>query len=246
MIYRPCNVSTQPTSWWKLNETSGTRYDTSGSNDLEDHIIYASPEYMTGITETYATVFSGPHGSVRDYLKCASPTGFDFAGSFSVAFWMWKSVGTDSTDACVMRYSRVSPYKGFFVTVSGGGYSKPAGKIAFGGYDNEGNNWELAIDNGDAISEEWCHVACVYDYANLKAKIYINGINKKELSITYPSGYTAGVPLYVGSNGEGDGNDYYSGGLQDVAFWNSYVLTDAEIYRLSQLLPFSPIPTFLP
>lgn len=70
-------------SYWKLDEASGVRADRRGSNDLTP---VGTVGAAAAVRSRGAQVLLADAGS---YLQCAAPSGLQFTGSYTLAFWAY-------------------------------------------------------------------------------------------------------------------------------------------------------------
>jgi LPXTG-site transpeptidase (sortase) family protein len=84
----------------------------------------------------------------------------------------------------------------------------------------------------NVISDGWFHVAAVWDYSTLTARIYINGVPQTIYQAGVPVGTVASIPLSISENPytdnvepftigmRGGGGTFFKGKISDVRFWN--------------------------
>jgi hypothetical protein len=214
--YRPNNVSTQPTHWWKLNEVSGDRADSMGTFPLTDNSATPSGRgYIEGVGST--------HGTAGDYLSHATDATLNFGtGDFSIA---WSTYFASVADAARYQLGKWDTSSaGWAVMID------PATPIIVL-YD-AGAHSVSVTPNAIAVNT-WYHFVVKRDGANIK--FYQDGvqIGTDQTAVTSYDG--TAVDFTVGSvNGA---NGVHVGQLADVAIWKGYALTDAEIKSLACALP---------
>ncbi|MCK4553085.1 LamG domain-containing protein [Candidatus Pacearchaeota archaeon] len=179
--------------WWKFEQGSGaTAYDSSGNNN--DGTIYGAT-YTTGKVGNYALNFNGND----DYVNVGSSDNFDFTGKFTVEAWVnGNSFQTNYYDLIVFR-----------------------------GY----NNWAFGIFRGDRLmfgetawnslwsrqiysdtlsweTNQWYHIAVVYDTVARTADFYRDGVSvgagkqsTDKCGITNSGDVTINYPHSVSFNG---------------------------------------------
>lgn len=215
--YRPSNVSTAPTHWWKLNELNGTRNDSIGSLHLTDNnTVTALGGYVEGVGADFESGNS-------EYLSGADSADFDFGtGDFAV-HWQMKF---ESINAENRMWSL------------GGQWS--AGKGISLGYDgstitlyNNGNAGTTDTFSWTAVVGTFYH--CCIRRASGTVYFYVDGI---EISNSANSdnidGSTGGMSIGVWN---GTLSFYFDGVMSDFAFWKGYALTVAEIKSLACGIP---------
>lgn len=215
--YRPNNVSTQPTAWWKLNEVSGNRADSIGALTLTDsNTVLASGGYTEGVSAYIEATNS-------ESLYSADNTAFDFSGGiFSISAWVKKPAITteglwsNSTDGS--NYAAIELLTGGairFVVVSGG---------------------SAVVDVNSTASftavNTWYHITVTESGDTWK--IYLDGIDVTSTGGTdtqrcanYTGNFTIGTRTTA----------YLRGNVQDFAIWKGYALSAAEIKSLACALP---------
>jgi hypothetical protein len=202
-------------SRWKLEETSGTRSDDVGSNNLTDN------NTVTGGTGKFGDTCSDFEAGNSESLSIAdaSQSGLDFAGSFTLACWvkLESSPSGAGTDYQIMR---------------------KYGTYGYSFYVNSADDLGLYINtpSGDDNIEfaqtftvgEWTHVAMVYA-TSTRVTLYINGVQVSESTSSISTNSTANTGVfYLGRNATAS---YFDGLMQDAMCW-SVALTDAEVAQL--------------
>ena len=202
-------------SWWKLDETSGTRYDAHGSNDLSDIN-----------TVGYA---AGKKGNAADFekdnsehLKINDNASLSFGNeSFTIVMWVkFESVSTvgqvvlSKWDWGVnkMEYEIAKPYGAyrFSFKVSKDGLAETS---------------VIANTFGDVSAGVWYFVAGVHDSVNDKLTIYVND---KFDSVSYSSGCNDNTsPFAIGAEfNSGAAYALYDGLVDEVAIWRRALTAD--------------------
>lgn len=138
-------------SYWKLDELSGTRVDSVGSNNLTDN-------------NTVGAVLRGPSGTVASFVgansEYLSGSAIATSGSFSLAGWMYPNSGASSaiagagTSNWYLNSGYSSGFSGWFFDTVSGSVSTPV---------------VVAPDS------TWYYVVIAYDASTKKAKLSING-----------------------------------------------------------------------
>jgi hypothetical protein len=75
-------------SWWNLDETSGTRADSHGSNDLTDVNTVGYTDGKIGNAASCIT-------ANVEYLQVTDNSSFDFSGGMTIAGWVKQNTATD-------------------------------------------------------------------------------------------------------------------------------------------------------
>lgn len=233
-------------SHWSLDEASGTRVDSAGSNDLTDNNTVGQG---TGIQGNCADF----EASNSEYLSIsdASATGLEpGSGDFSISMWvnMESDTGTDMTFASKFNSSgnnrswrlvyqpQVSPDRILWQLHQTGSNSTRV--LA---------TWDQALATGT-----WYHIVATYNNSSNQAIVYLNASSLGTVTASLSSIYNGSAPFVIGADGVGVGE---WDGLIDEVTYTSDVITPAEVttlYNSGSGLPYStggggePTPTFTP
>jgi hypothetical protein len=194
-------------SYWKLDETSGTRSDAHGSNDLTDNNTVGS---ATGIINNGADFERGN----SEYLNCG---GADFdVTDHTISFWVKLESTPGSTMGMVCRYADATN-RTFYVYINGSNQVQ---------YIVRGASASNIVVGPTVSTGGWYHIVARYDDTNKTIELDVNGTN-------YSNTATAGIradnitDLEIGQlNGA-----YFDGIIDEVGFW-SRTLTDGEVAQL--------------
>ena len=201
-------------SWWKLDETSGTRYDSHGSNNLSD---INTVGYATG-KKGNAADFEGDN---YEHLKINDNASLSFGNeSFTIVCWA-KFETTSGAKVIISKfdygykkkeyevYQKVSTYRiGFKVSQNG-----------------TTENEVLANTFGDISAGTWYFIAAVHDSTNDKMIISINGTSD---SINYSGGCNDNTsPFAIGCEfNSGAVKTQYDGLVDEAAIWRRALTAD--------------------
>lgn len=218
--YRPNNVSTLPTAWWKLNELSGNRADSIGSLTLTDNnTVAAAGGYVEGVGADFEAGNS-------EYLSSADNTAFDFSGGiFSVSAW----IKPESLAADVPFYCNLTDGSNFL----------RIGTLATGALECvvfSGGGAVVNVTTATAIVKTgtWHHVAVTESGDTWK--IYLDGVDVTSGGGTDTSraaNYTGQLEICR----RADAGAFWDGVVFDLAIWKGYTLTDAEVASLACGIP---------
>jgi hypothetical protein len=215
-------------SWWYLDESSGTRYDGSGTsnNDLTDNNTVTS--YSTtnqSVKEGAAAASFVRANSETLSITDASQTGLDITDNITLVAWMrptnlsvdmgiaGKSDGLNNR-SYYLYIDSTGPMLKAKVSSSGSGAAQPFGATT------------LSVNT-------WYHVALVYNGTDLR--LYLNGsldANGADNPLSYSSGIYDGTGNFaIGSRGNVD--DFFDGQIDEVAVFNRALSADEikEIYE---------------
>lgn len=232
-------LKTNLVSYWTLDENSGTRADSHGSNDLTDNNTVLSG---TGILSNGADFEAGNSESLS--ITDGSQTGLDITGDLTASAW----INLESSPANNTTYTILQ--KGTFTTDTGS--TKSYGFI----YQDIGGTEYLKLqinDIGTGTSTNathtvtltpgtFYHVAVSYDASAGTCTFYIDGIAVGTGSSLDTSIHDGGGEFAIGADKQANGF-YFDGIIDEVGIW-SRILTAGEIsnlYNEGNALPYAPI-----
>jgi hypothetical protein len=201
---------TNPLAYWKLDETSGTRYDSKGSNNLTAHLSGGfNLSYNTGGIIGNCLSMGIPGNGVSDYLQTSST--IDFSKDYTISVWA-KRTGTVD-DYCIIFDGNSTPQLFFGPSSQPGLYWVP-------------NNSYIYIDTSNPAypaNDVWYHYVCIaksnYIY------LYINGT---QVAANNVNGLWGSTYFYVGA----ENVKYpFQGLIDEIGIWQR-VLSIEEIQYL--------------
>lgn len=203
-------------SYWKLDETSGTRYDSvrSSANNLTDNNTVTQGTGKIGKAASFAAASS-------EYLSAATNIGsFDVGTAFSVAAWINPTL--DSADHAIVANTWSNA--GWMVRVTSGNkirFILVETGVNYNGYDSS------------VLSAGWHYVVATYDGAGGAVKVYVDGVldNATQISNGTVTTFSTSNPITIGQTNEAGNEKYYDGLIDEVGIW-SRVLTGTEITQL--------------
>lgn len=205
---------------WSLDEASGTRSDSVGENDLTDNntVTQATAKLGDGAAQFTA--------ANNEYLSIAAGSANAFAAdkSFTIAAWVYPD---DLNNVITIAASGDdSGRDNFSLYVSPSGESIGA---LFAVYKDGGN--AFSFSGSDLATEEWQHVAGVFDIDAGSVTVYVDGQAGIPGNMGGALTGEDGDPFYVGRD-VGDGSpDYFNGRIDELAYW-SRALSSGEIAQL--------------
>lgn len=211
-------------SYWDTNETSGTRSDIHGTNDLSDNNTVL---YGTGILNNGADF----EKNNSEYLSItdATQTGLDLSSNFSISLWAkFESLhsGVDSENLINKTNGSSGGFGYQFWILDNGGTSQFGLTLSS---DGSGSTDVKKTGLSSFSTGTWYHLAVSYNAASGIATFYINGS---------PVGTGTGGPSSIYNNNIDftigrftGGSSYIDGILDEIAIY-SRTLSDAEIETL--------------
>jgi len=217
-------------AYWKLEETSGIRYDnTSNNNDLADNytVTYDTGQYGNAAKFTAANT---------EYLSLAggSQTGLSiFDGNwatFSIAFWV-KLTSTGATQVILNKMHAGATDQSLYL------------------YFTASNTFSFAFLSDDLTTTDtfssgtWYHIVGTYNARIKERKIYVNGVLNK---VGDSTGVLSGInddTLYLGAY---NSPTYFLNGLLDDFMIFDKTLTDGEVSQVYSYFASSKNADFTP
>lgn len=200
-------------SWWSLDEASGTRVDSHGSNDLTDVNTVGS---ASGKVSNAASCIK----TNTEYLTCPH---LGLSGSASISMWVYITVatanaplffdanGSSYTDGWGMTIQNISPSLQPRLLIEGSYYSNPGGAP------------------GLSLST-WYHLVAVHDDDANTIALWIDGT---EYTQAHAGGLTVptGQAFYLNHDPGGGRNHTLL--IDEVAAWGRAITADevAELYN---------------
>jgi hypothetical protein len=212
----PSPLLTDLVSYWKLDETAGTRIDSAGSNNLSDNGGVGSGIGKQG----NAAVFDGT-ARWLDTGVTARPFELRSGDTLTIAFWMYPT-DNSATYSLLAKFSDVGTSGEYAIRRETSGntllrvYSSGSQDTA--PVTTPINTWSLIVAEIDGATS----IPTIY---NVGA-----GTSGTRSAIIYPTNHTK--PLTVGAFISSTfGSDYYAGRIDEVGIW-SRVLTASERTQL--------------
>lgn len=208
-------------SRWKLDETSGNRADSVGSNTLVDQntVGYVAGQFSTNAANFVRT--NSEYLSISD----ASQTGLDITGDLSWSAWVnfqtlsgyhllfGKSFHTGNQRSYLLYEYTSGADQIFSFQTNPDGVSNSTGTVT----------WAAAE------TAAWHHIALAYDASAGSAKLYIDGTQYgSTMTGLATSNFNSSSEFAIGSYHTSDYMDAY---MQDALIW-SYQLSDTDVTNL--------------
>lgn len=146
-------------SVWHLNESSGTRTDAKGSNNLTDNATVTNTTGKVGATAAYFTKANSEYLNITD----ASQSGLDITGNMTITSWVNAATSHNGGIVQKWQHSVQNAYR-FELTTSGIQFYVAD---AVGGFSYTG-----AIGSWTYSTATWYHLAVTYAASAGDAYIY--------------------------------------------------------------------------
>lgn len=213
-IIRPGNLSTGLKGWWKLEEASGTRMDSSGNgNPLSDTNGTGSVIEDYWSTSERSADFESS-SSQRLSISHASQSGLSVTGSHSIAAW----IKLESATTGLIAGKNSGQGAGYGLSVTN------AGALSL---RVEANSYSSS--NGLIQTGKWHHVSSVFDDSGDRVSLFVDG---NLVSVQTSSNVLTSNTNEFRIGQLGDGSESFDGLLKDVAVWGR-VLSPHEIKSLA-------------
>ncbi len=208
-------------SFWKLNETGGTRFDSYGANHLTSN---NQVSYKTGRQDFGAYFISGGTGQ---YLSVSSDYSLQFGSNdnFTIAGWInLKNPNPNNTNVTMVGWKSLNLANNQEYSL---GYRDGSGfAFAMG----NGSSYNVVLSNNiyGTSTGIWCLVVGQHDTTNKRQWIRINGNEDIQSGSSVGYGYLNTGTFIIGSDWS---NNQHTGIIDEVGIWNR-LLTTGEIDRL--------------
>jgi len=209
--------------FWRLEETSGTRYDLStNKNNLTDNNTVG---YAIGKIGNAADF----EASNLEYLSItdAAQTGLDITGEITISCWI-KPESINST------YIIISKYKagGMSYSLAQRYYGEIQNQIMFQ-LSSDGSTYTAAYSSSKVSAGNWYHIAATLNQTTDKMQVYFNGAADGS-AISYTSNiYNSNTQFNIGVSG--NMQYYYDGLIDEAIIWNTCLTADeiADVYAIT-------------
>ena len=220
-----------PVSWYKLDESSGTTAtDSSGNNNTGT--LVNGPVWTSGKLNG-ALQFDG----TNDYVRAANSPSLAISGAITMSTWVNASTFPSLGNLSYLvgkGYDGIEPY---FLR-----WSNPSGtpSLEAGSYSDSGGGNGVIWPVSGINPGEWHHVAGTYD--GTRWTMYVDGQQKAATAAS--SGALANTQdVYLGgTNIGGTLERFFTGKLDDVRIYNR-ALSPSEIQTLAAAATPTPTPT---
>jgi hypothetical protein len=194
-------------AYWKLDETSGTRIDSHGSNNLIDNNTVGSATGKIGNAASFVAANS-------EYLSVNSSQ-LSFAGDFTISVWN-KPTSVVGTSASYVLSKDDTTNREYHIQLLSSNYNFQVW--------NGATKYLMSLP---ATSGVWQHLMMWYD--SVAGTLYASVNNGTPATGAVPGINTTSAPFLVGVRGDFKG--YYDGLIDEVGIWTR-LLTTAERTQL--------------
>lgn len=220
-IANDTTLSTSLVSYWELEESTGDRVDSKGSNDLSE---------VNSVTNT-----TGKVGNAADFVKTnneflkitnASQSGLNGATTKSFAGWFY----LDSFDTYLFSKDDNTTGDREYAAST----SSSDSKMYLTYWDSSGNKTEFNTANTFSTGQ-WYHLAFIIkNGASDSADIYVNGVLQTGSTVATAAGTinsTGTADFYLSGRAVGGGQFGWDGWIDEFGVWNK-ALSIGEVRAL--------------
>lgn len=194
-------------SYWEMEEASGTRADSHGSNDLTDNNTVTQNTGKKG----NAAEFTGAN---NEYLSLADNDSISYSGDFSCAFWFYWSSGANPR--------LIGKFGGFADAEWEARIQFTSTNILrFATYNSGGTTFNL--DGAAVGGSTWTLGILTYTAATRTMTVSVNAGTRATRTITGDIGNEPGAFAIGSAHGDSD----LTGRMDEVGFWKR-ALSEAE------------------
>lgn len=221
-VKNDASLSTSLVSYWELEETSSTRFDSHASNNLTDTNTVLSG---TGIQGTAADF----ERTNLEYLTIAAGHTLNITGDLSISMWVNFETSPVSATQMLAYHSAgtVSTEQFYLLAYNNGGNVGINLRTRY----NSSSGINDVVENISGFSTGvWYHIVVTASNTNTRGRVYINGSQ-----VGTDTTFSATAPQSVSANfrlGRDQSSGIYFDGLMDeVAVW-SKELSSTEVTNL--------------
>jgi hypothetical protein len=219
-------------SYWKLDEASGTRADSHGTNDLTDAVSTAS---AAGKINNAADLERGD----GDYLYIGDNASIS-TGDIDFTFSIWVKVESLPGGGNLYAIISQDDWSGFTDRAHLLYLDGTSNKIIWDVFGAAGSIGQVTANNFGALTTGvWYHIVCWHDAVNNQVGIKINDGTADTVATTGAAANSA--KRFILGTGDGSAAPNYDGLLDECGFWKR-ILTAGEktaLYNGGSGLPYS-------
>jgi concanavalin A-like lectin/glucanase superfamily protein len=240
------NPAGNATSYWTLDEASGTRNDSVGTNNLTDNNTVTQAAGKIGNAAQFTAASS-------EWLSVADNSSLGFTTAMSASLWIRQdSLALDRAFLGKWAYQTDGGW-----AIQSGNASGNSGDISIylaTSATDDGTSCRMDFNDADMSASTWYHVLVVYDGTLTgnasRLKVWVNGVPK---TLTVGAGAVPSTlrndtaALNVGKFG-GTWTRYLDGRMDEVRLWGR-ALSAAEatqVYNAGNGLTYPPADTIPP
>lgn len=210
-------VSNGLIGYWKLDETSGTIYDSSPLGNNGTNTGGGTMGAPGVLDKSYIA-------DTNEYVSLTTPNGLDVTGDVTVSAWIKPS--TTSNDGKIFSNYTQPSWLGYKLGIFSNN------KIEFEIGDGSSATVNRSASGGQTLEpNKWYHVVGMYSDSGDFLRTYVNGVLDRSITTTKVMSANNGT-AYIGKDAPTQ-TRYFQGNIDDVRVYNR-ILSDTEIMNLYQ------------
>ncbi len=195
-------------AWWSLDEASGTRNDSHGSNHLTDNNTVGNTTGKQGNAAQFVSANS-------EYLSISDNASLSMGDiAFTITGWFYRSTASDQYLLAKGNTASIYTYE-YIIRIY------PDNTSQF--FVSNGSNQRQWVTVSSVTSGAWYFFAVQHDPTGNVINYRINNAAPASASYTY-GGFDGSSPLYIGN--ALNHNLYHNGYVDEVGIWKTLLSTD--------------------
>lgn len=221
-VKNDANLPTSLVSYYELEESSGTRVDSHGANNLTDNNTVTSAAGKQGTAAVFVTANT-------EFL---SNTALDISGTTDKSLAFWVKIGTapssGTTYALFSDYQNVGNNRAWGMM-----YRNNGGTLQFYTItSDDGSSTLTGTINQTLTAGTWYHLAFLYDKSAGSIQVYVNGSSIGSITGQKVSIKNGTDPFRIGALGDGGGTAWhFDGSIDEFGLWDK-LLSSTEVSDL--------------
>jgi len=216
-------ASTNPTTWYRLNESSGTTIHDTGSAGMNATLTSGYTLGQTILLPNEKTKFGGSPAAAANLTLTGNPTGTSTpVGDFSAAAVVWLTTGSGGSFWSFFDASAPSSYFFLLELVNNVFKMQVMGATQAAAFDAYVANGSLAL------------LGVTHDATAHTSEFFLNGRNLGKQTSTTEYNLTMATPTLKVANDRGGTG--FTGLITDCLFWYGRKNTEAEWIEFAQAL----------
>lgn len=202
------NLETNLVSYWELEEASGTRTDSKGSNDLTDNNTVTQGTGKQGNAADFER-------SNSEHLSRADNASLSITGDLSVSFWSKPETVHNGNDAWFSK-SGGSGNFGVLAEMSAHTTERIRFFVSSNGTSITQKDWNITL-----VAGTWYHFVFVYDASAGSCELFIDGVSYGKVTGLPTSIYDNTTDFQLGASDiDGSTGRHYDGLLDEFALYD--------------------------
>ncbi|KKL76050.1 hypothetical protein LCGC14_2048770 [marine sediment metagenome] len=216
-------------SYWELEETSGERADSHGSNNLTDNNTVLSATGKQGTAADF-------ENNANEYLSKTDTADLSITGDLSFAMWI-KIESFPANQTLLGKWNPSGDQRSYSFFISTG--NKLRAFISDDG--SNANTSKLFFTHTALTTATWYHIVIAYDASAGTMDLWINNSAQTQISGHKTSIDDSTADFGLGNNFADFG--YFDGIQDEVGIWNRLLITSevSDLYNSGAGIPYDEI-----